>query len=137
MRRLFCIRYFSRQVQQWTTVLPNSLGGKNFKKSFIVSTNALWVWWKCRCSKKYEGIEYNVVDMIKMFWDNLVHTVKGEYDNIKGPVEKVHKKRRKIRQTWSPIPLWLDGTHENYWNYVTPRWLFPPPSPFLVQSYST
>ena len=118
-------------------VLPNSPGGKYFKKSFvwnIVSINALWVWWKCRCSKKYEGIEYNVVDMIKMFWDNLVHTVKGEYDNIKGPAERVHKKRRKIRQTWWPIPLWLEGTHENCWNYVPPRWLFPPPSPFLFQS---
>ena len=32
-----------------------------------------------RRNKKYEGIKYNVVYMIKMFWDNLVHTVKGEY----------------------------------------------------------
>ena len=57
-------------------VFPNIPGGKYFKNSFvwnIVSINALWVWWKCRCSKKYEGIEYNVVDMIKMFWDNLVY----------------------------------------------------------------
>ena len=110
---------------------------KYFKKSLvwnIVSINALWVWWKCRCSKKYEGIEYTVVDIIKMFWDNLVHTVKGEYDNIKGTAEKVCKKRRKIRQIWYPIPLWLDGTHENSWNYMPPRWLFPPPSPFLFQS---
>ena len=61
-------------------VFPNIPGGKYFKNSFvwnIVSINALWVWWKCQCSKKYEGIDYNVVDMIKMFWDNLVHTVKG------------------------------------------------------------
>ena len=51
-------------------IRPNIVGGKYFKNSFvwnIVSINALWVWWKCRCSKKYEGIEYNVVDMIKMF----------------------------------------------------------------------
>ena len=51
-------------------VRPNIVGGKYFKNSFvwnIVSINALWVWWKCCCSKKYEGIEYNVVDMIKMF----------------------------------------------------------------------
>ena len=118
-------------------VVPNFAGAKYFKKSLvwnIVSINALWVWWKCRCSKKYEGIEYTVVDMIKMFWDNLVHTVKGEYDNIKGTAEKVCKKRRKIRQIWYPIPLWLDGTHENSWNYMPPRWLFPPPSPFLFQS---
>ena len=118
-------------------VRPNIVGGKYFKNSFvwnIVSINALWVWWKCRCSKKYEGIEYNVVDMIKMFWDNLVHTVKGEYDSIKGTPEKVHKKRRKLRKIWWPIPLWLDESHEDRWNYAPPRWLFPPPSPFLFQT---
>ena len=104
------------------TTLPNIIGGKYFRNSFvwnIVSINALWVWWKCRCNKKYEGIDYNVVDMIKMFWDNLIHTVKGEYDNIKGTTEMVHKKRRRIRQIWWPIPLWLDG------NYVPPRWSKP------------
>ena len=47
----------------------------------VVSINALWVWWKC---VKYEGFEYNVVDMIKIFWNNLGHPVKGEYDSIKG-----------------------------------------------------
>ena len=51
-------------------VCPKIVGGKYFRNSFvcsIVSVNALWVWWKCRSNKKYEGIEYNVVDMIKMF----------------------------------------------------------------------
>ena len=79
-------------------VLPNILGGKFLRNSFvwnIVSVNALWVWWKCHCNKKLEGIKYNVVDMTKMLWDNLVHTIKGEYDSIKGTPEKVHKKRRK------------------------------------------
>ena len=49
-------------------VLPNILGGKFLRNSFvwnIVSVNALWVWWKCHCNKKLEGIKYNVVDMIK------------------------------------------------------------------------
>ena len=90
-------------VNRIEAVFPNIPGGKYLKNSFvwnIVSINALWVWWKCRCNKKYEGIDYNVVDMIKMFWDNLIHTVKGEYDNIKGTTEMVHKKRRRIRQIW-------------------------------------
>ena len=82
-------------------ILLNIPGANYFKKFFvwnIVSKNALWVWCKCQCSKKYEGIEYNLVDMINMFWDNLVHPVKGEYDNIKCTTGKVHEKRRKIRQ---------------------------------------
>ena len=74
-----------------------------------------------------------MVNMIKMFWDNLVHTVKGEYDSIKGTAEKVHKKRRKLRKIWWRIPLWLDESHEVRWNYAPPCWLFPPPSPFLFQ----
>ena len=58
--------------------------------------------------------------MIKMFWDNLVHIVKGEYDNIKGTTEKVYKKRRKFHKIWWPIPLWLEWTHEDRWNNVPP-----------------
>ena len=82
-----CVEALRVSENRIEAVFPNIPGGKYFKNSFvwnIVSINALWVWWKCRCNKKYEGIDYNVVDMIKMFWDNLIHTVKGEYDNIKG-----------------------------------------------------
>ena len=105
------------------TNLPNILGGKYFKNSFVwnvVSVNALWVWWKCSCNKKYKGIEYNVVDIIKMFLDNLVHTIKGEYNSIKGTTEKVHKKRMKIRKIWWPMPLWMNRSHEGHWNYAPP-----------------
>ena len=62
---------------------------------------------------EYEGIEYNVVYMIKMFWDNLLHTVKGKHDSIEGTPKKVHKKRRKRHKLWWPIPLWLDESHED------------------------
>ena len=41
-----------------------------------------------------------MVDMIKMFKDNLIRTAKGEYDSIKGLAEKVHKKRMNIRKIW-------------------------------------
>ena len=119
---ILSLNYVYQVVPEHLNHIQHIPGGKYFKNSFvwnIVSINALWVWWKCRCNKKYEGIDYNVVDMIKMFWDNLIHTVKGEYDNIKGTTEMVHKKRRRIRQIWWPIPLWLDG------NYVPPRWSKP------------
>ena len=87
------------------------------------------------CNKKYEGIKYNVVDMMKIFCDNLVHhTIKGEYDSIKGTEEKMHKKRQKIRKIWWPILLWLDELHEYCWNYTPPRWLFHPPNTLLFQT---
>ena len=96
-----CVEALRVSENRIEAVLRNILGGKYFRKSFvwsILSPNALWVWWKCHCRKKYEGIEYNVVHMIKILWDNLVHIVKREYYSIKGKVQNMRKKRRKIRK---------------------------------------
>ena len=107
---------------------------KFFSRSYvwqIVSSLSLWILWKGRCSKLYNDENAHVVDQVKSFWELLVHTVKGDYDNSKGSGNTTNQKRRRIRRVWSSIPIMLDAGADVRWNYVPPRWLFPPPAPFL------
>ena len=112
-------------------------GIKIFSRSYvwqIVSSLALWVLWRARCSKLYNDENTHVVDQVKSFWNLLVHTVKGDYDSYKGSGNTTIRKRRRIHQVWSAIPIMLDAGVEVRWNYVPPRWLFLPPAPLLLQT---
>ena len=87
-----------------------------------------------RCSKLYNAEKIHVVDQVKTFWELLIHTVKGEYDSYKGYGNKVNWKRRRIHRVWAAIPILLGASDDVKWNYVPPHWLFPPPTPFIVQT---
>ena len=63
----------------------------------------------------------------------MVHIVKGEYDSYKGSGHTTNKKRMRIHKVWSSIPIMLNEAVDVKWNYVPPRWLFPPPTPSLVE----
>ena len=39
----------------------------------------------------------------------------------------------RIHKVWSSIPIMLNEDADVKWNYVPPRWLFPPPALSLVQ----
>ena len=122
----------SFQVYSISTSVP---GIKFFSRCYvwqIVSSLALWVLWKARCSKLYNDEQIHVVDQVKTFWELLIHTVKGEYDSYKGYGNKANRKRRRIRRVSTSIPIMLDAGDDVKWNYVPPRWLFLPPTPFLV-----
>ena len=65
----------------------------------------------------------------------MVNTVKGEYESYKGFGKAPNRKRKRIRRVWSTIPIFLDVAGEDVnWNYVPPRWLFPPPAPFVLNT---
>ena len=84
-----------RSFQAYST--SSSLqGSKFFSRSYawqIVSALALRVLWEARCSKLYNDENTNVVDQVKTFWDLLVHTVKGDYDNYKGSRNTTNRKK--------------------------------------------
>ena len=127
----FTLRVTNFQVFSISSSLQ---GVKFFSRSYvwqIVSSLALWILWKGRCSKLYNDENTHVVDQVKSFWELLVHTVKGDYDSSKGSGNTTNQKRRRIRRVWSSIPIMLDAGADVRWNYVPPRWLFPPPAPFL------
>ena len=125
--------FFVITCPKFAGILYFSLQGiKFFSRSHvwqIVSSLAPWVIWKARCSKRYNDENIHIVDQVKSFWDLLVHKVKGEYDSYKGFGHKTNKKRMRIRKVWSSIPIMLNEDADVKWNYVPPRWLFPPPTP--------
>ena len=118
------------------SILSSLQGSKFFSRRYvwqIISALALWVLWKARCSKLYNDENTNVVDQVKTFWDLLVHTVKGDYDSYKGSGNTTNWKRR-LRRVWLSIPIMLVASVGVRWNYLPPRWLFSPPTMFLVQT---
>ena len=127
-------------VKSFQVYVTNSSlqGVKFFSRCYvwnIVSSLALWIIWKARCSKLYNDEHTNVVDQVKSFWELLVNTIKGEYDSYKGFGNVPNRKRKRIRRVWSTIPIFLDAAGEDVkWNYVPPRWLFPPPAPFILNT---
>ena len=127
-------------VKSFQVYVTNSSlqGVKFFSRCYVwnfISSLALWIIWKARCSKIYNDEDTNVVDQVKSFWELLVNIVKGEYDSYKGCGNGPNRKRKRLRRVWSTIPIFLDATGEDVkWNYVPPRWLFPPPAPFILNT---
>ena len=54
-----------------------------------ISSIVLWVLWTSKCRRIFQEIQWNVVDVVKEIWLTLVHTLKGEYDAIKGDSDVV------------------------------------------------
>ena len=52
----------------------------------------LWFLWASRCRRIFQQIQWNVVDVVKEIWLTLVHTLKGEYDAIKGDSDDIFRK---------------------------------------------
>ena len=76
---------------------------------------------------------YTMMKTLTWLWDLLVHTVKGDYDSYKSFGNTTNRKRR-LWRVWSSIPIMLVAGADVRWTYIPPRWLFPPPAPFLVRT---
>ena len=56
-----------------------------------ISSITLWVLWSSRCRRIFQQIQWNVVDVVKEIWLTVEHTLKGEYDAIKGDSDVLSK----------------------------------------------
>ena len=60
----------------------------------MISSIIIWVLWTCRSRRIFQQIQWNVVDVVKEIWmSTLVHTLKEEYDAIKGDSDAVFRKQ--------------------------------------------
>ena len=57
----------------------------------------------------------------------LVHTLKGEFDAIKGDSDVVLRKKEVFKKTWERMNVFYKGNFCIYWRYQPPLWVFPPP----------
>ena len=66
------------------------------------------------------------MECVKEIWLEIIHTLKGQYDNIIGLSQEAESKRRRFHVQWKRYPFYdLYGLRPK-WCYAAPRWLFPP-----------
>ena len=61
-----------------------------------MTTVILWVLRKCRCSRIYDASHLGSLDVLLKIWETLLIVVCGQYDNMYGSPENVHKRRTKL-----------------------------------------
>ena len=77
----------------------------------LLSSTTMWVIWKYRCVKVFDNKTTAPVEAIKEIWSIIIHTLKGQYDNIKGHSEAAEKQRRNFHDLWRHGPFYsLDAS---------------------------
>ena len=55
----------------------------------LLSITTMWFLWTARCSKAFDNIMVHPVEIVRNVWMQMVHTLKGQYDEIKGKTNVV------------------------------------------------
>ena len=63
-----------------------------------ISSITLCVLWTSRCLRIFQQIQWNDVDVVNEIWLTLVHTLKGEFDAIKGDSDVVLRKKEVLKK---------------------------------------
>ena len=66
------------------------------------------------------------MDVVKEIWLTLVHTLKGEYDTIKGDSDVVFQKKEVFKKRWERMNVFYMVNWCIRWRYHPPLWVFPP-----------
>ena len=91
-----------------------------------ISSITLWVLWTSRRRRIFQQIQWNVVEVVKEIWVTLVHTLKGEYDAIKGDSDVVFRKQEVFKKRWERMKVFCMVNGCIRWRYQPPLWVFPP-----------
>ncbi len=86
----------------------------------------LWVIWKSRCIRVFSGKKVPPVEGIKEIWAEAVHSLKGQYDSIRGDSETAIRMRQTFLRTWVNTPFIVYVGLSLCWNFCTPTWLYSP-----------
>ena len=71
------------------------------------SSIVLWALWTSRRRRIFQEIQWNVVDVVKEIWLTLMHTLKGEYDAIKGDSNAVFRKQEVFKKRWERMNVFF------------------------------
>ena len=93
-----------------------------------ISSVTLWVLWTSICRRIFQQIQWNVVEVVKETWVTLVHTLKAEYDAIKGDSNVVFRKQEVFKNRWERMKVFCMANGCIRLRYDPPLWVFPPPT---------
>ena len=65
---------------------------------------------------------------------NHPHTLQGQYDAIRGALDKATKRRLAFHKVWQHGPFYIQQDGNILWQHATPKWLFPPFYPLTAES---
>ena len=81
--------------------------------------------------KMYQGIfskQRPPPESIKLIWHTLITTLRAQYEQIDGTDDASELMRLNFRKRWCKTPMAVEIGVDIRWQYVVPRWLFPPPN---------
>ena len=61
-------------------------------------------------------------------WHTLITTLRAQYERIDGVDVASKLMRLNFRKCWCTTPMAIANGMDIWWQYVVPRWLFPPPT---------
>ena len=83
--------------------------------------------WTARCSKIFDNTETYPAESVKNIWVQLVHTLKEQFDEIKGEIEVAILKGLAFINYWKKGPFCIIQKGDLKWFFKPPSWPFPPP----------
>ena len=93
----------------------------------VCSSTIMWYIWKARCTKVFEGTSTPPVESVSGIWNELILTLKGQYDMISGDTDAAIRQRLAFHGIWKKGPFYNLHQGKMVWKYIPPKWLFPPP----------
>ena len=85
-----------------------------------INSITLWVLWISRCSRIFQQIQWNVLDVVKEIWFTLERTLKGEYDAIKGDLNVDFRKKEVFKKRWERMNVFYMVKCCISWRYQPP-----------------
>ena len=92
----------------------------------LISSLGMWFVWRARCRRIFEGRTVPAAETVRDFWVELIHTLRGQYEQLQGDSESRQGRRRAFLQRWGAGPFFFLRAGSVLWQYRPPAWLFPP-----------
>ena len=98
-----------------------------------VACLSVWHIWTRRYKFVFHQQKLPRGEVLLNIWFELVSWLVGRYDSIKGDSDEAEMARSKFLLKWGGSPMMVKSSTQHKWNYQSPRWLFPPMAPNIVQ----
>ena len=87
----------------------------------------IWSIWTTRCTKVFSANKRPPIESIKLIWHTLITTPRAQYERIDGTDDASELMTLNFRKRWCTTPIATEIGVDIRWQFVVPRWLFPPP----------
>ena len=94
----------------------------------LLCTTTMWFIWTTRFFKvQFGNTIVHLVESVRNVWMEMVHTLKGQYEDIKGETDVAVLQRLEFIADWKKAPFLIVQNSRPKWCLAPPVWLFPPP----------